>query len=81
MTCDHKIYGMVTVNAKGQIVIPADARTHMNIASWDQFIVVSHGDNMLGLIKADNLQEFIIATQQQHPEMFEQLEKLNTYVR
>ena len=78
---DPKIFGMVTVNTKWQIVIPAEARSHLAIQPWDQFIVVWKDDNMLGLIKADTLQEFIIAAQQEHPEMFEQFAQLGKYIK
>ena len=65
-----KIHGMVTVNAKGQIVIPSDVRALLDIHEGDQFAVISKDSYGLGLIKADNLQDFILAIQQHHPEAF-----------
>ncbi len=56
---EHKIYGSVTVNAKWQIVIPADARERLGIKPWDQLLVTSKWDFILWFIKADNLQDFI----------------------
>lgn len=61
---------MVTVNAKWQIVIPSDVRTLLDIHEGDQFAVISKDSYGLGLIKADNLQEFVVAIQKQHPEAF-----------
>lgn len=67
---DHKIYGSVTVNAKWQIVIPVEARENLGIKPGDQLIVTSKGVFVIGLIKADNMQEFITAIEQEHPECF-----------
>lgn len=53
------IYGSVTVNAKGQIVLPSETRKKMNIKPGDQLIVTSRGDLLIGLIKAENIWEFI----------------------
>jgi AbrB family looped-hinge helix DNA binding protein len=36
----HAFYGSATVGSKGQIVIPADARTAMNIKPGDKVVVV-----------------------------------------
>lgn len=68
---EHKIYGSVTVNAKWQIVIPADARERLGIKPWDQLLVTSKGDIVLWLIKADNLQEFITKLEQDSPWFFD----------
>ena len=65
---------MVTVNAKGQIVIPSDVRVLLDIHEGDQFAVISKDSYGLGLIKADNLQDFILAIQKLHPESFNNID-------
>ena len=72
---EHKIYGSVTVNAKWQIVIPVEAREKLGIKTWDQLIVTSKWPFVVGLIKADNMQEFITAIEQEHPECFAHIKK------
>jgi len=57
----HKpsILGMVTVNDKGQVVIPADARSSMNIQTGDKLLVIihpSHGGVIL--VKPDGIESF-----------------------
>lgn len=56
---DHVIYGSVTVNAKWQIVLPAEVRKKMNISSWDQLIMIGRGSTFAWFIKAENIWEFI----------------------
>lgn len=56
---DHKIYGAVTLNAKGQIVLPKEARKNLGIGPGDQLLVTSKGDQFIGLIKASNVEEFL----------------------
>lgn len=55
----HKLYGTTTIGARGQIVIPAAARKDLNIKSGDQFVVTGKFGKILGLIKTDDLDEFI----------------------
>lgn len=74
-----KIYGMVTVNTKWQVVIPSEVRSLLNIHEGDQFIVISGDQYWLWLIKADTLQDFILSAQKAHPEAFEHIEALKTY--
>ena len=74
-----KIHGMVTVNAKWQIVIPSDVRTLLDINEGDQFVVISKDSYGLGLIKADTLQDFILAAQKQHPVAFNNIDELSQY--
>jgi AbrB family looped-hinge helix DNA binding protein len=57
----HKpsVLGMVTVNDKGQVVIPSDARSSMNIRSGDKLLVIihpSHGGVVL--VKPDGIESF-----------------------
>jgi AbrB family looped-hinge helix DNA binding protein len=57
----HKptILGIVTVNHKGQIVIPADARSATNIRTGDKLLVMVHPSKEgLFLMKPDGVEAF-----------------------
>jgi AbrB family looped-hinge helix DNA binding protein len=59
MRHEPSILGMVTVNDKGQVVIPADARLSMNIQTGDKLLVIihpSHGGVIL--VKPDGIESF-----------------------
>jgi AbrB family looped-hinge helix DNA binding protein len=57
---DMKFWGSATVGAKGQIVIPSEARTELDIKEGDKVIVVSAGKKPgLLVIKADSLEKMI----------------------
>ncbi len=56
---DHKLYGTTTIGSRGQIVIPAGARKDLNIKTGDQFVVTGKFGKILGLIKTDDLDEFV----------------------
>lgn len=60
---EHHMYGSVTVNAKGQIVIPVEARERLWLKPGDQLIVTGKGDHMVWLIKASNLMDFVAMMQ------------------
>ncbi|MBS1716305.1 MAG: AbrB/MazE/SpoVT family DNA-binding domain-containing protein [Armatimonadetes bacterium] len=40
--CDMGFYGTATVGERGQIVIPAEARSDMKIVAGDKLLVVKH---------------------------------------
>jgi AbrB family looped-hinge helix DNA binding protein len=53
------ILGMVTVNEKGQVVIPADARSAIDLESGDKLLVMMHPSHEgVSLIKPDGLEQF-----------------------
>jgi AbrB family looped-hinge helix DNA binding protein len=55
----HSILGLVTVNEKGQIVIPADARSTIDVHSGDKLLVMVHPSNEgILLVKPDGLESF-----------------------
>lgn len=55
----HAILGIVTVNDKGQVVIPADARTATNIQTGDKLLVMIHPSNEgIFLMKPDGVEAF-----------------------
>ncbi len=53
------ILGMVTVNDKGQVVIPADARAAIDLHAGDKLLVMVHPSREgVTLIKPDGLESF-----------------------
>lgn len=44
----HSFYGVATVGAKGQIVIPADAREDMGITPGDKVLVIGRKNGQEG---------------------------------
>lgn len=42
MKCTRQLYGPVTVNDKGQIVIPAEARKELGITPDSKLMVIGH---------------------------------------
>lgn len=53
------ISGIVTVNDKGQVVIPAEARSTINLQTGDKLIVMMHPSHEgVVLIKPDGLESF-----------------------
>ncbi len=51
-------YGSVTVGERGQIVVPAEARSDLGIEAGEKLLVFS-GKNGLKLMKADKVAEFL----------------------
>jgi len=60
---DHpKFYGLATVGAKGQIVIPSEARKTLNIKSGDKLVIISgpaHQNKMISLLPVDDFSKFL----------------------
>ena len=56
-----KFFGMVTVGARGQVVIPKEARKLLNIKSGDKLIVTSghSGKKMVSFVPADDFAQFV----------------------
>jgi len=52
------IFGTVKVGAKGQIVIPKDARRIFNIKPGDSLMLVGDETQGLAIITSDNLTQF-----------------------
>lgn len=57
---DKKLYGTATVGTKGQVVIPADAREALGVATGDRLYVVGsvHG-KWIGLIQEEQLRSIV----------------------
>ncbi len=58
---EHKCFGSMTVNAKGQVVIPASARRELGINAGDTILVFRAlmGQQGLMLIKADTMEQML----------------------
>ena len=58
---EHKCFGSMTVNAKGQVVIPASARRELGIDTGDTSLVFKAfmGHQGLLLIKADTMEQIL----------------------
>jgi len=57
---NKKLYGTATVGTKGQVVIPADAREEIGIATGDRLYVIgAPGGSFVGFIKEEQLEAFI----------------------
>ena len=55
----HKVYGLVVVGSKGQIVIPVQARKDLKIRSGDSLLVMGKMGKILGMVKAEQLDEIV----------------------
>jgi len=69
---EDNFFGVATVNERGQIVIPADARKSSDIRTGDKILVIGHPvHKALILAKVDTLREVVAY-------FVEELEKLET---
>lgn len=53
---NKKFLGITTLGKKGQIVIPAEARTAMKLAEGEKLIVMGAHENALVLMKASHFE-------------------------
>lgn len=51
-------YGTTTVGEKGQVVIPAEARTAMELKKGDKLLVFGMGCDMLAFSKLSQMEQF-----------------------
>ena len=61
MTAKDKFYGSTTMGARGQLVIPAQARKDLDLKPGDQLVVMGKLGKVLGLIRSDQMQSFVEA--------------------
>ena len=54
-----KFYGTTTMGARGQVVIPANARKELGLKPGDQLVVMGKFGKVLGLMKTDAMQSFV----------------------
>ena len=58
--CDMGFYGSVTVGERGQIVIPAEARTELGYGPGDKLLIVRHPNHKgLMVFKLDHAKQFL----------------------
>lgn len=55
---DEQFYGTTTLGAKGQIVIPSEAREAMELRKGDKLLVFGMGCDMLAFSKLSNMKQF-----------------------
>jgi AbrB family looped-hinge helix DNA binding protein len=56
---EEKVYGSTVVGARGQVVIPVDARKDLHLNPGDRLIVMGKMGKALGLVKAEELTQII----------------------
>ena len=54
-----KFYGTTTMGARGQVVIPAQARKDLKLEPGDQLAVMGKFGRVLGVMKTDQMLEFV----------------------
>ena len=54
-----KFYGTTTMGARGQVVIPAEARKDLGLSPGDQLMVMGKFGKVLGLMKTDAMAGFV----------------------
>jgi AbrB family looped-hinge helix DNA binding protein len=54
-----KLYGTTTLGARGQVVIPAEARKDLGLKPGDQLVALGKFGKILALMKTEQLSEFI----------------------
>ncbi len=54
-----KFYGTTTIGARGQVVIPVQARKDLKLKPGDQLMVMGKLGKALGLIKSEQMQELV----------------------
>lgn len=54
-----RLYGTTTMGARGQVVIPAQARKDLDIKPGEQLVVLGKFGKVLSLVKSDQLGELI----------------------
>ena len=68
-------YGSVTVGERGQVVIPSEARSEMEISPGDKLLVLKHPVNQgLILVKFEAMKEFLEELEQSLGKVKEHME-------
>ncbi len=73
---DLKFWGSATVGSKGQVVIPAEGRTELDISEGDKLIVIgSAKSGTVSFVKANSLEQMMQAMQKHLETMQQTLDK------
>lgn len=59
MQGQDKLYGTATIGARGQVVIPAQARKELKLKAGDQLVVMGKFGKVLGMVKTEALADFV----------------------
>jgi len=59
MSAKDRLYGTTTMGARGQVVIPAEARSELNLKPGDQLVVMGKFGKVLGLMKTEEMSAFV----------------------
>ncbi len=59
MSEKDQMYGTTVMGARGQIVIPADARKEMGLEPGDKMLVMGKFGKVIALIKADEIENVV----------------------
>jgi AbrB family looped-hinge helix DNA binding protein len=54
-----KMYGTTTVGARGQVVIPAQARKDLKLKPGDQLVAMGKLDKVVAFMKADQIESLV----------------------
>ena len=54
-----KMYGTTTVGARGQVVVPAEARKDLGLKPGDRLVVMGKFGKIIALMKADQIEDFV----------------------
>lgn len=54
-----KLYGTAIMGARGQVVIPAEARKDLGLKPGDHLVVMGKFGQVLGLMKAEAMSKFV----------------------
>ncbi len=57
-TVRKTIYGVTTIGEKGQVVVPADARSEMKLKKGEKLLVLGMGTDMIAFCRFSNLEAF-----------------------
>lgn len=55
----NRMYGTTTLGARGQLVIPAEARKELGLEPGDRLLVTGKFGKVLGLIKANEIEDIM----------------------
>ncbi len=59
MQSQDKLYGTTTMGARGQVVIPAEARKELHLEAGDQLVVMGKFGKVLGIMKTEEMSAFV----------------------
>ncbi|MDD5760404.1 MAG: AbrB/MazE/SpoVT family DNA-binding domain-containing protein [Desulfobulbaceae bacterium] len=74
-------YGATTIGARGQVVIPAQARSDLNLKEGDRMLVLCWQGKVLGLMKNEAVDELIDKLTNKMSKGIEELKKWKTSSR